>query len=413
MEIVTSLKISPSLRDNIDAMLASFNDSFNPLEKNHEYIIIDKRTKAIYFECHIKASSLINLSTIDVPLDPDTQAEYRANRDVVEDHNAFIIMKQDALKGRSFSNIVGEYNTRYESAHPFKIIGGQHRFIAIKEAFENGIDEYHGVKVYFHLDTTQRLDVQLISNTNIAVAGDLLDRMYETVRGPELRKWCQDTGLLESGNDFSDRKQRGSRITVRGARSFILSFYEGKKHSSEDFNKIKPEPIIAKTGVVDEQWDKLRTEETDIWSNKELLEAGKQYSKLNDAQYKAITSKKGAAEYSEKALNYAIISSWAYVAGLLQNNKARIKRHYSLAEKTGSDPLNSFALSKAHHKTDPGNYRGLGTRTDAKERGRLVELFYAQTEKGEGISISLVDYAVKSYHARLAFLEAEEAKRKI
>lgn len=48
-----------------------------------------------------------------------------------------------------------------------------------------------------------------------------------------------------------------------------------------------------------------------------------------------------------------------------------------------------------------------------KERGRLVELFFAQAEKGEGIKGGLIDYAVKSYHAKLAFIEADEAKKKI
>lgn len=414
MQVISNgSKISDTVSKNLEEQITSFNEYFEPLEKNREYIFVDKRTKAIYFECHIKAKKLIELSTIDVPLDPESQAEYRANRDIVEDHNAYLVMKQDALSCRSFSNIVGEYNVKYSKETPFKIIGGQHRYNAIKEAYEGGIDEYHGIKVYFLLDTKQRLDVQLISNTNIAVASDLLDRMYETVRGPELREWCQKVGLLEPDCDFSDRKQRGSRITVRGARSFILSYFEGKKYNSKEFDKIKQDPIIAKTGVIDEQWEKLRSDNSNIWDDKELIEAGKQYATLYDAQLKAITSRKGLAEYAEKALNYAVISSWAYVAGLLRDNKTRLERHYALADKTSTDPLNAIALSKGRHKTDPENYRGLSTRTDLKERGRLVELFFAQAEKGEGISIGLVDYAIKNYHAKLAFIEADEAKKKI
>jgi hypothetical protein len=175
----------------LEEQLNNFNDLFEPLEKGEEYLLVDKRTKAIYFECHVQARKLIELSTIDVPLDPDFQTEYRANRDIIEDHNAYLTMKQAALANRSFSNIIGEYNVKFNKEFPFKIIGGQHRYNAIKEADEKGINEYHGIKVYFLLDTKQRLDVQLISNTNIAVAGDLLDRIYETVKGPELRDWCQ------------------------------------------------------------------------------------------------------------------------------------------------------------------------------------------------------------------------------
>ena len=46
---------------------------------------------------------------------------------------------------------------------PIKVIGGQHRFEAIRFALENSADVLHGVKVYFALDMPQRLDVQLIS----------------------------------------------------------------------------------------------------------------------------------------------------------------------------------------------------------------------------------------------------------
>jgi len=46
---------------------------------------------------------------------------------------------------------------------PIKVIGGQHRFEAIRFALENSVDVLHGVKVYFALDMPQRLDVQLIS----------------------------------------------------------------------------------------------------------------------------------------------------------------------------------------------------------------------------------------------------------
>jgi hypothetical protein len=127
------------------------------------------------------------LGTIDVPLDPEEQSDYRANRDIVLNNSAFHTMKEDAKQKRSFSNIVAEYTKEFDAEHPLKIIGGQHRFEAIREALSFGIDQYHGVKVYLALDIKQRLDVQLISNTNIAISGDLFDRLQETFQGPQLR----------------------------------------------------------------------------------------------------------------------------------------------------------------------------------------------------------------------------------
>ena len=115
------------------------------------YVLVDARTKARYCECHIRASKLVPLSTTDVPLDPEDQPEYRANREIVTSHYAFEKMQQDAKERRSFSNLVTEFTTEYDLDHPLKIIGGQHRYEAVKEARATGADEYHGVKVYFGL----------------------------------------------------------------------------------------------------------------------------------------------------------------------------------------------------------------------------------------------------------------------
>ncbi len=74
------------------------------------------------------------------------------------------------------------------------------------------------------------------------------------------------------------------------------------------------------------------------------------------------------------------------------------------------NPLNAAALAKGRHKTDPENYRGLGYRTDPKERGRFVELLYLQAEKGNGIATGQIDLAIKKYHAKQAALEVLEAE---
>ena len=96
----------------------------------------------------MRAAKLVELGTVDTPLDPDEQADYRANRDLVENAPAFARMRADALSRRSFSAIVTEFVPGYE---PLKVIGGQHRFTAIEEAFAKGVDELHGVKVYVDL----------------------------------------------------------------------------------------------------------------------------------------------------------------------------------------------------------------------------------------------------------------------
>src|SRR5882672_3197992 len=145
-----------------------------------------------------------NFGTTDVPLDPEEQGEYKANRDIEEGSVAFQKMKDDAKQKRSFSNIVAEWRRDSDSDSPLKIIGGQHRFEAIRHAVESEVDVFHGVKVYFDLDMAQRLDVQLISNTNIDISGDLIDRLRETAKGSALRDWCQNVGLLENGQQFAE-----------------------------------------------------------------------------------------------------------------------------------------------------------------------------------------------------------------
>ena len=179
-------------------------------------------------------------------------------------------MAEDARLRRSFSNIVAEYTTEFGDDAPLKIIGGQHRFEAIKMALADGIDEYHGVKVYFELNMDQRLDVQLISNTNIAISADLFDRMQETVKGPQLRDWCQSVGLLAKGQDFADRRSRGGPITVQFARTFVTNYFRGKTVSAEGFDTTDTTPVLSPTGEYDSAWDALRTAHPNMWKDMAL-----------------------------------------------------------------------------------------------------------------------------------------------
>jgi hypothetical protein len=97
---------------------------------------------------------------------------------------------------------------------------------------------------------------------------------------------------------------------------------------------------------------------------------------------------------------------------MIATPRATVWRHYDLSAAVGKDPLNASALAKGRHKTDPENYRGLGYRTDAKERGRLTELFYAQAEDGSGIAKAKIDVAIAKYHAKQAALEVQKLQAK-
>jgi len=51
---------------------------------------------ALFSECHIRADRLVARSKADVPLDPEEQPDYQANREISADHAAFLVMKDGA-----------------------------------------------------------------------------------------------------------------------------------------------------------------------------------------------------------------------------------------------------------------------------------------------------------------------------
>jgi hypothetical protein len=397
----------------LEGIVEQFIQTLSPVERNALLLFRDECTGAVYTECHIAASTIYNHSTDDVPLDPEASSDYRANRQLVDDHAAYKQMEIDALKGRSFSNFVCEFILGEDK--PLKIIGGQHRYNALKNALENNIDSIHGLKVYFNLTKDQRLDVQVISNTNITVSKDLLDRMYETISGSDLRDWCQRAGLLSKREDFADKRKRGSPISVSAARNFIVNFYAGVDASEGSFSQIATTPITTKSGTQNPaEWVRVKKEHPELWNDAALLTAAKEYAALRQAQEDAFTDKKsgkplsGTADFRDKANNMAILSAWAYTAGLLQKNAVRLQKHFDLKNSTKQDPLKSSILAKAKHGTDPDNYRGLGYRTDPQERGRMVELFWIQAEKGGGITTKMVEVALEAYHAKHAVLRLKK-----
>lgn len=402
----------------LQALIANFIAKAEPVEAEAFYLFQDKRTAALYAECHVKADKLISLGTVDVALDPEKSEEYRANRTLVDDHAAYAEMVSDAAQHRSFSNLVCEYVE--SEASPLQVIGGQHRFHAVMDALQESVNELHGIKVYFGLDKEQRLDVQVISNTNISVSKDLLDRMYETVAGSELRDWCQKCGLLDKGQDFSDKKERGKPLTVKAARTFIANYYEGFGKSSKHFDSVSTTPLTIKSGVRNPKgWDETKTTYPEWASDPQLREAAQKFAVLRsnqEAHYLDVKTgkfKAGSADARDKANNDAVLAAWAYVAGLLQVEPTKLQAHYALGANQKGEPLKADVLGKGRHATDPEAYRGLGYRTDPQERGRFVELFWLQAEKGSGISAPLVKAAIESYHAKHANLRAAELKAKI
>jgi hypothetical protein len=400
----------PSLESTILFLTEKFASELDPLGGlSAMQIMRDNRTGASYCECHIPAEKLIALGTTDVPLDP-MHPEYRANREIVADSAAFEAMQADALNRRSFSNIVTEFVPSAGDECPLKIIGGQHRFQAIAGALKAQINERHGVKVYFALDKAQRVDVQLISNTNITVSGALSDRLKETFRGPGLREWCQLVGLLKKKQDFGDTKVLGGALTVDLARTFIENFYAGKKLKMKDFNKKETTPFLYKAGQDDDRWQAFLDDHPNVWQDAKLKKAGLQFVRLVNAQRNAFAGKKVPKDYPLKATNAAVLSAWSFAAGMFQSHGERLKRHFGLADHTGHDPLNAHALASGRHKSDRDNYRGLGNRTDARERAQMVELFEIISSKSEKINAKNVNAAIYAYFAKQALLDAARTR---
>jgi hypothetical protein len=235
--------------------------------------------------------------------------------------------------------------------------------------------------------------------------------MYETIAGSDLRDWCQQAGLLAKGEDFADKRKRGSPISVSAARTFIVNFYSGKEAAaSGDFAQINTTPVTTKSGVQNPpDWARVKKDHPELWTDSALLAAAKEYAGLRQAQEDAFMGKggkpqPGTSDFRDKANNMAIVAAWAYTAGLLQSNAVRLQKHYDLKNSPKQDPLKAAVLAKAKHGTDPDNYRGLGYRTDPQERGRMVELFWIQAEKGGGINSKMVEVALEAYHAKHAVL---------
>ncbi len=322
----------------IETVVKTFLRDIDTVEKARKapvFIYQDGVKKSYYIRCAISGEIMSEAISLDARLDPESDDTFRDNRELLLNHNTFLRMRVDAEKEREFNDIISEYITSYEPEKPLKVWGGQHRAKAIIDAFLNKkVSRYHGFRVYFCLTKEQRIELALISNTNIAVSNDLFDRqLEETMMGPHLRKWCIKVGLLKPDEDFPDVGSRAERVTTQTARSFIVNYFKGKERgeqlSADQLDRNVYEPYLCKSGIVlDEEYQKL-TEQmgSALWTDKGLLEAGKAFARLHVAQLEA--TRKAKIDYKNfrtKALIPSVISAWSYVAGLLQSHPSRLSQ---------------------------------------------------------------------------------------
>ncbi|MDX6385762.1 MAG: hypothetical protein QOK48_3335, partial [Blastocatellia bacterium] len=240
------------------------------------------------------------------------------------------------------------------------------------------------------------------------VSKDTRDRIIEETRyGNKLRAWSRNIELLGPTDDFPDsRGTAGEKITVKRARSFIVNFYEAKdvgaKLGADQLDITVYEPYLAKSGVVDPKYDAIMIER-DIAKDDALLEAGLAFSALHHAQMAAAKEDSNLAAkavHRNKALIESVLCGWSFVAGLLQSHPDRLENHYQLPKtdprRDIPDPLNALHMSSYRHPDiDLQTYRGLGTRSDLKDRQRLTQLFLAKSaSKDVVLNKPLMDKAV-------------------
>jgi len=383
-----------SSNEEVKQLVEEFLKKTPTLEKNHDMTIVifqDGVNGSYYIKCSILAEYATKLCDLNAKLDLSSTESFRANRELLLMNKTYLKMEEDASNGREFNDIIVEYNEEYNKNQPLKVWGGQHRISAIERA---GLqtNHYHGFRIYFSLTPKQRTEVALISNTNINVSNDTFDRMVEeTTFGDRLRQWCQLIGLLNAKEDFPDVGARSEKITVKKARSFIVNFYLGKEKGErlkiDELDTNVYEPYLVGTGVtVDPKYSELMNKKN-ILIEPALVEAGKRFAALHNAQYRAVSGKNTSIEnkksFRVKALIESVLCGWSYVAGLLQPHPERLKNHYKIPKvnKKIPDPLNAKEMSEFKHDLDNPTYRGLGTRSSSKDRQRIAQLFLAKSRE--------------------------------
>ena len=124
--------------DELLKTASKFLDSYTTQEEANGTLLIlhsDIKSQSFYFVCHLTAIQITEGADLKASLDTDETSDiYKLNRDITEDQAAYKIMVKDAKDGRSFEDLVIEYDVSYHVDKPLKVYGGQHRVKAIKEA---------------------------------------------------------------------------------------------------------------------------------------------------------------------------------------------------------------------------------------------------------------------------------------
>lgn len=393
--------------------LKEFFKRFNPLEIEQGVPLIllqDKSNNAFYIICHLSGKTIATKSDLDAVLDPMESEDYKLNRGLYLDTYAYKKMESDAINGRSFEDLVIEFDTKYRPHIPLKVFGGQHRTKAISAALKVDVSFFHGVRIYFGLNKNQKLDIAIANNTAITISNDLLDRMNEQNLGPELREWAQSTGILEKDQDFADKRNPYGIPTVRVVRTLLINYFKGKQADLGDFLM----PSVCSSGTVIDP-DYLRVRENIDWSDKSCEQMGQEFAKLHKLQRERVLERKEDSfiEFANKTAHPSVTAAWGFAVGYLENNKReKLSNHYALSEVETGDPLNAKALATASLKgIDPDTYRGIGTRINNVEFGRMLEVFLLQALRARkrGITKKLANAAIKSFEAKKSQQIAERA----
>lgn len=414
MVIPSGLSPGQEILDRAQDFLAFFQP-WEVKMRTRPVLCFDEKSGAYYLMGHLDGRTLARYCDLEASLDADEDDEiYKLNREITEDQAAYKIMEEDASKGRSFEDLVLEYDKSYRPNRPLKVYGGQHRLRAITKVENEKGSVQHGVRVYFGLSREQKVEIATVNNTSITVPNDLLDRMREQLLGSELRSWCQTVGLLDKGTDFADRRSPDTP-TVRIARTILVNFHLGMQMANlDDFHQ----PYLCKSGGTDDEYLEVRGHID--WTDEKLKEMGRQFARLHNLQRDTVLNRQDdkVAEFARKTLSLSVVAGWAYAAGLFQRNPDYLRTLYAIPESVTApeDPLNAKALSAARLKgTDPDTYRGLGTRSSPKELGRMLEVFLVLATKAnkKRITKELANAAIQSYEAKRAVYEANKVLGKI
>jgi hypothetical protein len=391
------------LEAQVKGEIEEFFKHFSTLELDLGIPLIllrDNLCNAFYIVCHLDGKKIVSAADLDAVLDPMESEDYKLNRDLYLDTYAYQKMEYDAMRGRSFEDLVIEYDTQYRPHLPLKVFGGQHRIRAISIAVKKGVSAFHGVRIYFGLDRNQKVDIAIANNTAITISNDLLDRMSEQHLGPELRKWAQTVGIIGMDKDFADKRNPDGVPTVRIVRTLLTNYFKGQGSKKDTLHK----PVVCSSGPSIDA-DYLAVRKSD-WSDKSCKRMGQEFARLHKLQRERVLAREedNFPEFANKATHPTVTAAWAYTAGFLETNfPSALPNHYALAEIEEGDPLNAKALSTARLiGIDPDTYRGIGTRINSTELGRMLEVFLLQAVKAKnrGITKKLANAAITSFEAK-------------